>query len=416
MKKKLLIICFFASFNFINAQNIEYNKWSIELDAGALKTFSLASPGHFTKVPEFIAGNFGIRYALNTKFGIKADFGYLDINNDDNSIEFETIYYRGSIQGVINLGNIMGFRTTAFKNIGLLFHGGGGLSFFDYNTEGNTDDELAVNFILGLTPQLKLSKRVTFHTDLSYSRHLGQNFNWDGAENVTDFGSLLTATAGFTIHLGKHENHADWTIEDGASSKQLEELSNKIANIEADLIDTDQDGVADYLDREPNTTSGVTVNTKGVTIDNNRNGIPDEFETALDRKYANDTPTAVTTAPEVSYDEAIKKLLSEGYVNVYFNTASATPSIYSLDAINYLIEYMKEHPNAQAELIGFADQRGSDAFNSSLSSRRAKKVYDILIESGIAPERLLHTGNGETASGSSKESLQLRRKVTFKLK
>ncbi|WP_010177496.1 OmpA family protein [Aquimarina agarilytica] len=415
MKKTLLIIITTLTIGALHSQENTYNKWSIELDAGALKTFNLASPGHFSPVPEFVAGNFGVRYSLNTKFGIKADFGYQDINNDDNSIEFETKYYRGSIQGVINLGNIMGFRTTAFKNIGLLFHGGGGLSSFDYNTLGNTGDELAVNFILGLTPQLKLSKRVSFQVDLSYLRHLGQNFNWDGAQNVSGFGSMLTATAGFAINLGKNENHADWTIEDGASSKQLEELSTKIANIEADMIDTDQDGVADYLDREPNTTSGVTVNTKGVTIDNNRNGIPDEFETALDRKYANDTPTA-TTAPEVSYDEAIKKLLGEGYVNVYFNTASATPSIYSLDAINYLIEYMKEHPEAKAELIGFADQRGSDSFNSSLSARRAKKVYDILIESGIAAERLSHTGNGETASGTSKESLQLRRKVTFKLK
>ncbi len=416
MKKLLLIITTIFLVNILHAQNIEYNKWSIELDAGALKTFNLTSPGHFSPVPEFIVGNFGVRYALNTKFGIKADFSYQDINNDDNSIEFETKYYRGSIQGVINLGNIMGFRTTAFKNIGLLFHGGGGLSSFDYNTASNTGDELAVNFILGLTPQLKLSKRISFQVDLSYLRHLGQNFNWDGAQNVSDFGSMLTATAGFAINLGKHENHADWTIENGASSKKLEELEAKIANIETDLIDTDQDGVADYLDREPNTTSGVTVNTKGVTVDNNRNGIPDEFETAMDRKYANDTPTATTLAPEVSYDEAIKKLLGEGYVNVYFNTASATPSIYSLDAINYLIEYMKEHPEAKAELIGFADQRGSDSFNTSLSARRAKKVYDILIESGITPERLSHTGNGEAVSGSSKESLQLRRKVTFKLK
>jgi OOP family OmpA-OmpF porin len=44
------------------------------------------------------------------------------------------------------------------------------------------------------------------------------------------------------------------------------------------LIDTDQDGVADYLDLEKNTVSGVMVDSKGRAIDLNNNNVP-ELET-----------------------------------------------------------------------------------------------------------------------------------------
>jgi OOP family OmpA-OmpF porin len=43
------------------------------------------------------------------------------------------------------------------------------------------------------------------------------------------------------------------------------------------LIDTDQDGVADYLDLEK--TVSVMVDSKGRAIDLNNNNVPDELRT-----------------------------------------------------------------------------------------------------------------------------------------
>jgi OOP family OmpA-OmpF porin len=51
---------------------------------------------------------------------------------------------------------------------------------------------------------------------------------------------------------------------------------DRVDNLETMLIDTDQDGVADYLDLEPNTVSGVMVDSKGRSIDLNNNNVPDE--------------------------------------------------------------------------------------------------------------------------------------------
>ena len=53
------------------------------------------------------------------------------------------------------------------------------------------------------------------------------------------------------------------------------------------MLDTDNDGVADYLDTEPNTTAGALVDTKGKSIDKNNNNVPDEFEAYILKNYGN---------------------------------------------------------------------------------------------------------------------------------
>ncbi len=407
MKKIILLITMFPLLAF--AQSNDYNKWSIEIDGGITKPYRTLTPGFSTEEAEFFVANLGVRYMFNTKFGVKADAGYHDWDEGDNSADFETNYFRGSLQGVINLTNVIDAKSTFLKNFGLLLHAGAGLSVIDFETR---DSDYTINGIIGLTPQIKLSNRVTLQADLSLISNVSQGTNFDSAQSVDRKfidGSIATATIGLAINLGKAESHADWS-NSNPWTKEIEELKSKIAKIETDLIDTDQDGVPDYLDREPNTASGASVNTKGITLDLNKNGIPDEFETSLDRKYLKED------VPPVNYEDAIKKLVNDGYVNVYFDTNSSTPATYSLDAVNYLIKYMNNNPSAQAELTGYADQRGSESYNTNLSTKRAKKVTDILIEAGIDASRLTNNGIGEAASGSSKAALQLQRKVTFKLK
>ena len=409
MKRIILLISFIPLLSI--AQSGDYNKQSIELDGGITRPYRTLTPGYNTEKAEFFNVNLGARYMFNTKYGLKADVGYHDWDAADNSAEFETNYFRGSLQGVINLGNLVDIKSTFLKNFGVLFHAGAGLSVLNLETPTN-DSDWTINGIVGLTPQVKLSNRVSLQADVSLISNVSQGYNFDGAQNAPNAfldGSILTTTIGLAVNLGKKESHADWTNYN-PWTKEIEELKGQIAKIETDLTDTDQDGVPDYLDREPNTASGASVNSKGITLDLNQNGIPDEFETSLDRKYLKEE------TPPVDYDDAIKKLVNDGYINVYFNTNSSTPATYSLEAVNYLIKYMKNNPSAKAELTGYADQRGAEAYNTNLSTKRAQKVTEILVEAGIDAGRLTNNGIGEAPSANSKEALQLQRKVTFKLK
>ncbi len=399
--------------------NTEYNKWSIEFGGGFVKPSSPFADGYSVRGIAPYQASVGVRYMMNEKFGIRTNFGYASLSEEEGSLPFETSYYRATVEGVSNLGNILEFSEWT-NSIGLLFHAGGGFSLINNEAPVELDEkDSAFNIVLGITPQIKISERIAFYADFSLIPNVGMERSWDGTEIIQtanrriDDGLLYNVSAGFNIYLGSNSTHADWYSEESTLKSKIEELEDRLVKVETDLIDTDQDGVPDYLDREPNTTSGVAVNTKGIAVDVNKNGIPDELEPALDNRYVNESDYVKNQG-----GLNVKELLDKGYVNVYFKFNSTTPETYSLEAINYLIKYMDENPAANAELVGYADEIGNAEYNKNLSEKRANKVKEILVASGVAESRLTVTGNGEDASveKGSAQARQLVRRVTFKLK
>src|SRR5690606_10255533 len=372
----LLSSLFATTLFYAQDAQTDYNKWSVELSGGMHKPARPFAAGYYTDSPQFTQFAVGTRYMCNNKTGVKLDFGYHMIEDGKNSQPFESTYWRASLQGVVNVGNVLDFHTWT-NSLGLLFHAGAGYGQLIPKSPMEYDNpDQTVNVIAGLTPQLRLGNRVALFGDLTLLGNFRQDFSWDGTGTTHRRGFnayMVNISAGINVYLGKHEKHADWVGKVAMDDDKLSELERRIAKIETDLIDSDQDGVPDYLDREPNTPSGVAVDAKGRAIDKNNNGIPDEMERALDSRYTK-KGEAVASG---SGSSLIKHLLDEGYVNVYFQFNSTKPETYSLEAINYLVRYMQENPSAKAELIGYADEIGNPQYNQQLSERRAKAVYDI---------------------------------------
>lgn len=424
MKKIVLPLLLITTF-IVSAQekpqkqeekNYDFDKWSIEVSGGFHKPSRPFADGYYADTPSFGQFSVGTRYMFNNRFGLKLDFGYSTLKEGEQSLPFKGNYYRGSLQGVANLGSIMKFETWT-NTIGLLFHAGGGYSLLSPKEPIELDDnDGMMNIIAGITPQIRLGNSVALTTDLSVIGNVGQQNTWDGTQRNFSRGfdgMMVNFSAGLTFYLGKNEKHADWAPEESILKERLVDVEERLAKVETDLIDSDQDGVPDYLDREPNTMSGVAVDSKGVAVDKNKNGIPDEIESSLDQRFVNEEDY-VKGGSGVNVEE----LLNKGYVNVYFQFNSDKPETYSLEAINYLIKYMKDNASANAELIGYADELGNPEYNQTLSEKRAKRVYDILIASGISESRLTYRGGGEDASvdKSSSPARQLVRRVTFRLK
>ncbi len=425
MKKLVLTILLLAT-GILSAQDSvsatqtqkinDYNKWSIEFSGGAHKPSRPFAEGYYTTTPSFGQAQLGIRYMLNDKFGLRLGLGYNHIEGDDESLEFKTDVYRSSLEGVVNLTSLLNFSDWT-NTLGLLIHGGAGYSFADYKSPAAIDGkDNMLNIMGGITPMVKLSRSVALFGDVSAVGNIRQTYTIDGTQlnNKRDVdGFTVNASIGLNIYLGGAEKHADWYSEKSELKEKVLGLEERVAKLETDLIDSDQDGVPDYLDREPNTMSGVAVDTKGIAVDKNKNGIPDEIESSLDKRFVNEEDY-VKGGSGVNVEE----LLNKGYVNVYFQFNSDKPETYSLEAINYLMKYMKDHPGSNAELIGYADELGNPQYNQSLSEKRAKRVYEILIASGIAESRLTYRGGGEdaTVNKESSPARQLVRRVTFKLK
>lgn len=430
MTKQLLItFCFCAiTFSFFAQETTTnedltpeetFNKWSIDVSAGINKPVRPVVIGSFSDTPSPYVINLGARYMFNTKAGLRLGLSYNRFNEGDANIPFESNLYTVSLEGVVNLGNVLDFNEWT-PHLGLLVHGGLGYGRLTSDSPversfGDADQVLSA--IVGISPQVKLSDKVSLFGDFTAVGNIRQNLTFDGSvsnRTLRGFdGFYVTASVGVNIYLGKNKTHADWFIKKSIDQEKIEALEERIAKLETDLIDTDQDGVADYLDREKNTVSGVAVDTKGYAVDVNKNGIPDELESALEAQYAKKSDLRGLGS---NSNDVIGKLLNDGYVNVYFQFNSTKPELYSLEAINYLIKYLSENPSKKAELIGYADEVGNTAYNQQLSEKRAKRVFDILVASGINADRLSITGAGEDTGVSSKDARQLVRRVTFKLK
>lgn len=75
-------------------------------------------------------------------------------------------------------------------------------------------------------------------------------------------------------------------------------------------------------------------------------------------------------------------------------------------------------PQARVRIAGYADPRGSQAYNSELSLRRAQGVAAVLMSAGVARERILIEAHGKTESTSAEGDLDgyaFERRVTVRL-
>lgn len=57
--------------------------------------------------------------------------------------------------------------------------------------------------------------------------------------------------------------------------------------------------------------------------------------------------------------------------------------------VEQLATYLKQNPSFRVEIEGFADPRGSQAYNIKLSTQRVNAVRDALIAQGVSQDRIL---------------------------
>lgn len=419
MKKMTLpVLAALFAVSGINAQEQDYNKWSIDLNAGATKPTTPFGAGFSDTTFSFIHADGGVRYMFNNKFGIKADFGYDYMKNgEDSSAEFRTKYYRTSLQGVANLGRIMNFEDWT-KILNLQAHMGAGYSWMtpgkdNVYPDGMYDKDQMGHVILGLTGQVKLGRRVALNADFTMVNNIRQDRNWDGSAATVDRGfdgTLYNATLGLSFYLGGNKEHADWFAKESMIEDRVVSLENRVTDIENKMLDSDGDGVADYLDLEPNTPAGNMVDVKGRSIDKNKNGIPDSYE-----QYFADNYGKGQTMTKGDSNTA-KDLINDGYVAVYFDFDKSTPK--NAEATNFILTYLRSNPNASIEVNGFADSVGNANYNQRLSERRAKNVAKLLEQSGVSSSRISVNAKGEDTSldGNNKNVSKFARRVTFSVK
>jgi OOP family OmpA-OmpF porin len=148
--------------------------------------------------------------------------------------------------------------------------------------------------------------------------------------------------------------------------------SSQVAPVVAVIADSDGDGIADDLDKCPNTPKGATVNSQGCWA-------------------------------------------YQGEVLFDFDKAQLKSGAYPI--LDEGVTVLENNPGLNIEIQGYTDSTGAEDYNLKLSQKRADSVMDFLVSRGIDPGRLSAKGYGSAnpvASNDTAEGRAKNRRVEFR--
>ncbi|NVK12140.1 MAG: OmpA family protein [Gammaproteobacteria bacterium] len=94
-------------------------------------------------------------------------------------------------------------------------------------------------------------------------------------------------------------------------------------------------------------------------------------------------------------------------VDLLFSFNDAELSERDLSRIGRVARILQEYPELSMTIHGFADHRGDDDYNHELSAKRAERVAQAFIESGIAADRISTEARGEVATAADVDQREL---------
>ncbi|MDJ0986760.1 MAG: OmpA family protein [Desulfobacterales bacterium] len=152
--------------------------------------------------------------------------------------------------------------------------------------------------------------------------------------------------------------------------------------------DGDGDGIPDYADLCMDTPAGAEVGMDGCARRSN-------LAQAANRQKINGHQRDAVAALAKT-DGQFQNVLFD------FDRAELKSQYYS--TLDEAAEMLNRSPMTQAEIHGHTDSIGTQAYNQTLSEKRARTVEQYLVQKGIEGDRLLSKGFGFTVSSASNEN------------
>jgi outer membrane protein OmpA-like peptidoglycan-associated protein len=276
----------------------------------------------------------------------------------------------------------------------------------------------------------------------------------ESTEPAVPFGTAVLADAGFQIHNARrHDTDGDGISNKADACPEVPEDMDSFEDTDGcPEDDNDKDGLADANDRCPNEAEDMDSfeDTDGCPdTDNDADGLADTADScpgdAEDKDAFEDEdgcpdpdndkdgvldaddrcPKDMETMngfrdKDGCADEVPASILkfSGRIEGIKFETGKAKLTKGSSVVLDQAVKILEEYPDLRIEVQGHTDDVGDDAMNMKLSQDRADAVVAYFTGKGIAADRLVAKGYGETVPevpNKDSKSRARNRRVEFKL-
>ncbi len=292
--------------------------WEFGIHGGTAMSF-----GDIDFVPNFGAG-FHIRKAIDYVFSIRGEALIATLKQRDNlNGASETNIQSGSLQMLISINNLV-WNNVSHRKTNVYTFVGTGVTRFEVGATqiiNNDLHDVSANFQThldgGVGVAFRLSNRFNLGIEAKALALFGKNADLiDGVarknKDAIGYGSVR-----LNFNLGNGNTKSEplyWVNPMDNIMQDITELKNRPA---FDLTDSDADGVIDLLDQDNTTPPGVVVDTRGLPLDSDGDGIPnfqdDEPYYPQNGKVANTTNGGApqTGNKPVRSEEDVRKVVQD---------------------------------------------------------------------------------------------------------
>ncbi len=398
-----------------------------------------------------IGGGFHIRRALDYVFSIRGEMLLAKLKNEDTDDgNTETTWQSGTFELLASLNNLV---WSSSKNRNTNFYGlvGVGINRFKVDvTKSISPDILPLDYTtqshggVGVGFSVRMLDRFNIGVETKAFILFGKGSDRLDAVNRQDGDIFSYTSLRLNFNLGNKEKRSEplyWVNPMDMMMQDITELKNRPM---FDLADTDGDGVIDLLDQDNTTAKGVQVDTRGLPLDSDGDGIPNHEDATPYYIPNNDAqkysePIATQSDVERIVDERIREYDRAGGIfqpgtegkggsntndnNINYPKASYPNAgrinnsprltnwflpLIHFDIDSYKVRYadyssmasiakmMMSDPGLRIVVTGFTDRTASKNYNNELSYKRAKSAVDYLVKvHRIKRNRLILQYNGE---------------------
>ena len=446
MKK---IILFLSAFSLITFTNLQAQGAGIPASKPK-DMLELGVQGGYMFVAGEIDREFGYAYGIHLRkatdylFSLRLDLTMGKSNGQgkdgDDLWEFENSWTSGSLLGVFSLNSVRLDRPK--KKVNLYAMVGGGLNSFeaDFQTPGGTPNiprkdvverSTAPHVVAGAGIAFRLSNKINVGIEhqafglFGTRSDLLDGINREGADGSRSVaGDILNWTSlQMNFNLGSPATRSEPLYWGSLGEDVMASIDAVKRRQDEALADTDQDGVIDAIDQEPNTPADVPVDTKGRTLDSDKDGVPDykdiePYYPPRAGERVNEDGVVVNPiggpnggggVTEERVQEMIDETLSQyGLTEPKSNVAEWFLPMIHFGVDSYQIKYsdygtlasiarmLKANQEMRLVIIGHTDQTGPEAYNENLSFQRSAAIVNHLVKQhGIGRGRLVIQYKGQ---------------------